>query len=94
LFSAATAVNYADGIENFDFVLQYDSSQVGSIVADQISAPANPFISLANDTVDGEIAVAQIYFPTPYSVSSGLPIMEVDFNLLDVCLQLHLAFQV
>jgi hypothetical protein len=81
--SAATAVNYANGIENFDLVLNYDSSQVGSIVANQISAPANPFISLANDTVDGEVAVAQIYFPNPYSVSSGTPIMEVDFNLLD-----------
>ena len=81
--SDAAALNYADGIENFDLVLNYDSSQVGSIVADQISAPANPFISLANDTVDGEVAVAQIYFPNPYSVSSGTPIMEVDFNLLD-----------
>jgi hypothetical protein len=81
--SAATAANYANGIENLDLVLTYDSSQVGSIVADQISAPANPFISLANDTVDGEVAVAQIYFPTAYSLSSGTPIMEVDFNLLE-----------
>ena len=81
--SAATAANYANGIENLDLVLTYDSSQVGSIVADQISAPANPFISLANDTVDGEVSVAQIYFPTAYSLSSGTPIMEVDFNLLD-----------
>ena len=81
--SAATATNYANGIENLDLVLTYDSSQVGSIVADQISAPANPFISLANDTVDGEVSVAQIYFPTAYSLSSGTPIMEVDFNLLD-----------
>jgi len=27
--------------------------------------------------------VAQIYFPTAYSLSSGTPIMEVDFNLLE-----------
>jgi hypothetical protein len=81
--SAATATNYANGIENLDLVLTYDSNQVGSIVADQISAPANPFISLANDTVDDEVSVAQIYFPTAYSLSSGTPIMEVDFNLLD-----------
>jgi hypothetical protein len=79
----ALAADYANGIENLDLVLEYNSSQVGSIVADQISAPANPFISLANDTVDGEVTVAQIYFPTPYSVDSGAPIMEVDFNLLN-----------
>jgi hypothetical protein len=81
--SEATAANYASGIENLDLVLEYNSSQVGTINADQISAPANPFISLANEMVDGEIAVAQIYFATPYSVSSGTPIVEVDFNLLD-----------
>jgi hypothetical protein len=35
----AVAADYANGIENLDLVLEYNSSQVGSIVADQISAP-------------------------------------------------------
>jgi hypothetical protein len=81
--SAATAANYASGIHNIDLVLQYNSSYVGTIIADQISSPANPFDFSVNDDTENEIAVAQIYFPTVYNPSSEIPIIEVDFNLLE-----------
>ena len=81
--SAATATNYASGIDNIDLVLQYDSNYVGSIVADQISSPANPAFSTFNDEGENEIAVAQIYFPSAYNPISEIPIIEVDFNFLE-----------
>jgi hypothetical protein len=81
--SAATTANYASGIHSIDLVLQYDSIYVGSIIADQISSPANPFDFSVNDDTENEIAVAQIYFPTVYNPSSEIPIIEVDFNLLE-----------
>jgi hypothetical protein len=81
--SAAMATNYASGIGSIDLVLQYNSNFVGSIVADQILSPANPFDFMVNDDTENEIAVAQIYFPTAYNSSSEIPIIEVDFNFLE-----------
>ncbi|MDB3926457.1 cadherin repeat domain-containing protein, partial [Porticoccaceae bacterium] len=79
----AVAANYVDGIENLDMVLEYDADQIGVITASQITAPADPLIYLANDSVVGEVTIAQIYFPTPYSASTSSPIIEVNFDMLD-----------
>ena len=53
--SDAVAETFLEPISNVDFVINYDSSQVGSIVASQLSAPSNPFISMANTLSDDEI---------------------------------------
>jgi hypothetical protein len=81
--SAATATNYEDVIENIDLVLQYDLNQVDPIAISQISAPSDPYIWFGNEDGDNKIDVALLYQNAVYNPSSKIPIIEVDFNLLE-----------
>jgi hypothetical protein len=76
-----TAANYQDGIENIDLVLSYNTGEIGELSASQISSPSRPTMSFNNHVDDGELAVAQIYFPVSESLQASEPFLEVDFNL-------------
>jgi hypothetical protein len=81
--SEAMAANYTNGVENIDLVLQYDLNQVDPIAISQISAPSDPYIWFGNEDGDNKIDVALLYHNAVYNPSSEIPIIEVDFNLLE-----------
>ena len=76
-----TATNYQNGIENIDLVLSYNTGEIGELSASQISSPSRPTMSFNNHVDEGELAVAQIYFPVSESLQANEPFLEVDFNL-------------
>jgi hypothetical protein len=53
--------NYPDGIENVDFTLTYNVSELGLITDDEINFPGG--IASANTSTDGQVGVAVIWFP-------------------------------
>ena len=53
--------NYPDGIENVDFTLTYNVSEVGLITDNEIEFPGG--IASANTSTDGQVGVAVIWFP-------------------------------
>jgi hypothetical protein len=79
--TAETAANYQAGIQNIDLVLGYNADQIGELSASQISSPSQPTMSFNNHVGDGQLAVAQIYFPVSNSLQAGEPFLEVDFSL-------------
>jgi hypothetical protein len=61
--------------------LSYNTGEIGELSASQISSPSRPTMSFNNHVDDGELAVAQIYFPVSESLQASEPFLEVDFNL-------------
>jgi hypothetical protein len=53
--------NYPDGIENVDFTLTYNVSELGLITDNEIEFPGG--IASANTSTDGQVGVAVIWFP-------------------------------
>ena len=74
--SPTVSDNYLDGIENFDFNLSFNPSEITG-VNPSISSEAT--LSLYNDDIDGEISFAAIFFPA--AVSVDVPLVEVTFDL-------------
>jgi hypothetical protein len=56
---------------------------VDPIAISQISAPSDPYIWFGNEDGDNKIDVALLYYNEDYNPSSEIPIIEVDFNLLE-----------
>jgi len=66
-----------------DFELHYNTDDLvgGAISASQIAAPSGPVGFTFNEVAEGQIAVGQMYFPAAFDAASGLPVMEVTFEL-------------
>ena len=63
--------DYPSGIENVDFTLVYDITELGTVETTQLSYPSGG-ISAANTSVDGQIGVSIIWFPATVSDGSLL----------------------
>jgi hypothetical protein len=82
IIAASLADSFNGELENIDFEINYTSNDlVSSINIDNVEAPSSPFAFTFNEVADGQILVSQMYFPTPFDISAGLPVMEVNFDL-------------
>ena len=72
----SVTADYPDGLSNYDYVANFNTQEV-TILSYELTASA---LNIVNDLVDGQLAVAQVYFPVNFDIESGY-IAQIDFNL-------------
>ena len=85
----AVVGNYTSGLENIDFTLVYDVSELGVIEQSQISYPSDG-IAAANLGVEGQIGVAIIWFP---AVDAEGAVTAVTYPTNDAATTVSLSLQ-